>query len=190
MEITAKLSHLRISPRKVRIVADLVKGLDVTQAEQQLMFSSRRASRPLLKLLHSAMANAKNNFNLTKDNLYVFNIRVDQGSALKRWRARAMGRGAQILKRTAHILLVLASKKETAINKRKVKKQRPEVEEGLSGVSGVAPRGKTITPDKKIAIDKTDKKWASAKLRQEKKRFYTTDKFKGAAQKVFRRKSV
>jgi len=66
MEITAKLSHLRISPRKIRVVANLVKGLDVTQAEQQLMFSSRRASRSLLKLLHSAIANAKHNFNLTK----------------------------------------------------------------------------------------------------------------------------
>jgi len=54
----------------------------------------------------------------------------------------------------------------------------------------VAPKEKTITPGKKIVVDKTDKKWASAKLRQEKKRFYTADKFKGAAQKVFRRKSV
>jgi len=190
MEITAKLSHLRISPRKVRVVANLVKGLDAAQAEQQLMFNGRRASRSLLKLLHSAIANAKHNFNLTKDNLYVSNIRVDQGPALKRWRARAMGRGAQILKRTSHVLLVLAPKVEIASSKRKVKKQQPEVEERLSKASGVVPQEKAIAPDKKIAVDKTDKKWASAKLRQEKKRFYTADKFKGAAQKVFRRKSV
>lgn len=190
MEITAKLSHLRISPRKVRVVANLVKGLDVAQAEQQLMFNSRRASRSLLKLLHSATANAKHNFNLTKENLYVSNIRVDQGPALKRWRARAMGRGAQILKRTSYVLLILTPKTETDSGKRKVKNQKPEVEARLSQAPGVVPKEKTITPDKKTAIDKTDKKWASAKLRQEKKRFHSADKFKGAAQKVFRRKSV
>ena len=92
----------------MRLVADLIRQLPVEKALQQLEFSSRRAARPMAKLLKSAIANAENNNHLNKDNLFIKEIRVDQGSVLKRWRARAMGRAAAIRKRTSHISITLA----------------------------------------------------------------------------------
>jgi len=98
----AILKYLRISPRKVRLVADLIRGQNVQDAEQQLLFSTKRAAKPVLKLLKSAIANAGN-----LSNLYIAEIRVDQGPTLKRWRARARGRAAMIKKRTSHITIKL-----------------------------------------------------------------------------------
>jgi len=114
IEVRAKLNYLRQSPRKVRLLVDLIRHLPVETALQQLTFSSKRAARPLSKLLKSAIANAENNHHLAKDNLFIKEIRVDQGPVLKRWRARAMGRAAAIRKRTSHILLILAEIKPTA----------------------------------------------------------------------------
>ncbi len=113
IEVKAKLRYLRQSPRKVRPVADLIRHLPVDDALHQLSFSTKRAARPLFKLLQSAIANAENNNQLKKDNLFIKEIRVDQGPALKRWRARAMGRAAAIRKRTSHIFIVLAEIKST-----------------------------------------------------------------------------
>ena len=190
MEIIAKLKHLRISPRKVRLVTDLIKGLSVKEAEQQLAFNPRRASRPVLKLLRSAIANAKNNFNLTKEGLYVSNIRVDQGPSLKRWRARAMGKGASILKRTSHILLVLTGGDKDVAGVKPVKKLINQSATSIkSAQPALAKQGKLV----KIKQDKaksTDKSHASDQLRQDKKRFYSGDKFKGATKRMFRRKAV
>src|SRR3989338_7023577 len=107
MEVKAQLKHLRMSPRKVRLVANLLKGTGVIRAENQLKFLPKRATSPLLKLLKSAVANAENNHNLKKSNLYVSRIAVDGGPVLKRMRPRAFGRAAQILKRTSHVNLVL-----------------------------------------------------------------------------------
>ena len=111
MQVSAKLRHLRMSPRKVRLVADVIRGLDVKNAQNQLSFMNKRAAKPVLKLLNSAVANAEHNFKFKKDNLYISELRVDEGAILKRWRARAMGRAAPINKRTSHILIVLSEKK-------------------------------------------------------------------------------
>lgn len=110
MEIKASLNNLRMSPRKVRLVANLVKNMSVNKAENQLKFLPKRATGPVLKLLKSAVANAENNFNLKRGNLYISNIIVDGGPVLKRMRPRAFGRAAQILKRTSHISLLLGVK--------------------------------------------------------------------------------
>ena len=96
-----------MSPRKVRLVAHMLKNMSVYKAENQLKFLPKRATEPLLKLLKSAVANAENNFNLKKDNLYIAKITVDGGPVLKRMRPRAFGRAAQILKRTSHVNLIL-----------------------------------------------------------------------------------
>lgn len=113
MQTTAKLKHLRQSPRKVRLVADLIRTLPVERALEQLKFSSKKAAEPITKLLKSAIANADHNHKMTQDNLFIKEIRVDEGATLKRWRARAMGRAGAIKKRTSHITLVLAEIKET-----------------------------------------------------------------------------
>ena len=108
---SAKLSNLRIAPRKVRLVADLIRGTSVTNAQQQLKFSTKRASGPLLKLLNSAMTNAKNiKESVEDDSLYIKDIFVDEGPKLKRHRPRARGVAYQIQKKTSHITIILTER--------------------------------------------------------------------------------
>lgn len=107
MEVKAKLNYLRIAPRKVRLAADLIRGKSVEEAEAILNFTVKRTARPLLKLLKSASANAKENFHLEKENLYISKIIVNEGPKLKRWRPVSRGSAHPILKRTSNITLVL-----------------------------------------------------------------------------------
>lgn len=108
-ESTAIVRYLRESPRKVRLIADLVRGLPVDTALDQLRVSRKSASLPVAKLLNSAMANATSR-GLDKKALFVKQIMVDGGPVLKRWRARAFGRSAPIYHRTCHISVVLAER--------------------------------------------------------------------------------
>ncbi len=110
MEVKAKLSYLRIGPRKVRLVADIVRGWSVQEAMDHLKYMPRAAARPLFKLISSAVSNADQRGSVDVDNLYVKTICVDQGPTLKRWRPRARGRADRILKRTSHITVVLDEK--------------------------------------------------------------------------------
>ena len=105
----AKLSYLRISPRKVRLVANLVRGKEVKHAERQLQVISKRSALPVLKLLRSAIASAKEK-EIDKD-LYISQIRVDQGPPHKRGRSRARGRIFPIHKMTSHVHIEVAEKK-------------------------------------------------------------------------------
>jgi large subunit ribosomal protein L22 len=106
MEINAKLKYLRVSPRKARLIASVVRGMDVEGARAQLLFSKKGVAAPILKLLNSAASNAKNNFSKT-EGLYVKKIVVDQGPVYKRFRPRAKGVAGPINKRTSHITIVL-----------------------------------------------------------------------------------
>ena len=110
MEAKAKLTYLRISPRKVQIVLDLIRGKDVATAAAILMQTPKAASEPVLKLLKSAAANAENNFEMDPEKLYVAKIYCTQGPILKRMMPRARGGAAGIQKRTCHINMVLAEK--------------------------------------------------------------------------------
>ena len=125
MSVSVKLKHLRISPRKVRLVADLIRGKDVSQAKSVLDFTVKKSSLHLKKLLNSAIAAAKNDFSLDEKDLYISKITVDEGPRLKRWRARARGRAAEILKRTSHITLVLDKKEKADKKTKKHKKMEP-----------------------------------------------------------------
>ena len=111
MEVTAKARFIRIAPRKVRLVADLVRGLTAAEADAQLSFYRKEAARPLLKLLRSAVANAEHNFHLDRGGLRIKTLTVDGGPVLKRFRPRAFGRAATIRKRTSHIVMVLTDGK-------------------------------------------------------------------------------
>lgn len=108
MEVRAKAKYIKLSPRKVRLVVDIVRGMNVAKGIDQLSFINKKAAQPVRKLLNSAVANAENNFELQKDNLYIKDIRVDDGPTLHRWRPRARGRATPIRKRTSHINIVLA----------------------------------------------------------------------------------
>lgn len=104
---TAKLKYLKIAPRKVQLAANLLKGLAVNEAEAQLLMSSKRPNLALLKLLRSAVNNAKHNNQLNPERLFIKEIRVDQGPMLKRFMPRAMGRASEIQKKSSHIILIL-----------------------------------------------------------------------------------
>src|SRR3989338_313786 len=108
--VTAQLNNLRQSPRKVRMIVDVVRGKGVLKALQQLEFVIRRPAQPISKLLRSAIANAENNFNMVASNLYIKEFSVDEGRKLKRFRPKAMGAVGEIQKKTSHIHLVLAEK--------------------------------------------------------------------------------
>ncbi len=112
MEIIAHANHIRMSPRRLRIIADVVRGLSIDRAEGQLFSIARRATTPLTKLLHSATANAEQNFDCVRENLYIKSLIVNEGPMLKRSRPRAFGRATPIRKRSAHITLVIAEREE------------------------------------------------------------------------------
>lgn len=162
MSVIAKFRYLHIAPRKVRLVADAIRGKKVEKAQAILSFLVKKSSAPLLKLLNSAIANAENNFKLDKTDLYIQKIIVDEGPKNKRWHAQSRGRAAEILKRTSHITIVL---------------------ETLSGniKEIVKPAVKTVSEKKVIKtkkqIQKSGKKTTFLKKRPETK-------------KVYRRKSI
>ena len=106
--VTARANYIRMSPQKVRLVADLIRGRAVGEALNLLQNQPKRASRVLLKLLRSAVANAEQREDLDPDTLVVETITVDGGPVLKRFRPRALGRATPIRKRTSKILVVLA----------------------------------------------------------------------------------
>lgn len=110
MEAKARLSTLRSTPQKTRLVADLIRGKEVVEAENILRFTPRRAAKPILKLLQSAKANAVNNHDMFEDTLFVSKIMVDEGPVLKRFLPRARGRADLLRKRTSHITIVLEEK--------------------------------------------------------------------------------
>lgn len=127
MEVFAKARFIRMTPRKVRLVIDVIRGMDVTRAKAQLTFMKKDAAEPVLKLLESAVANAEHNFQLSRENLYVKAIMADGGPALKRWTPKAFGRAAPIKKRMSHISITLAEKVEGA-KKGKKKDVKPAKE--------------------------------------------------------------
>ncbi|TSC91588.1 MAG: LSU ribosomal protein L22p (L17e) [Parcubacteria group bacterium Licking1014_17] len=129
MKVTATLKYLRIAPRKVRLVSEVIKGMDAMAAINQLNYWAKRSARPIIKLLNSAMSNAHNNYGLVKDNLFIKEIRVDEGSKLKRFRAKGFGRAAPIQKKTSHITIVLDEKVAGLKADKKVKEEKPEVKE-------------------------------------------------------------
>ena len=108
----AILRSTRISPQKARLVADQVRGLPVAKALDLLKFSDKKAAHILYKVVYSAVANAENNNGADVDELKIASIMIDEGPILKRFMARAKGRGTQIFKRTSHISVVVGSGKK------------------------------------------------------------------------------
>jgi len=126
MPVISKLKYLRIAPRKVRLVADLIRRKKVEKAQTILDFTTKGAAGALSKLLKTAIADAHHNFQLDPSNLYISKITVDEGPKYKRWKARSRGIAAPIQKKTSHITLVLS---EIASGKKaeKVKKVKKPV---------------------------------------------------------------
>jgi len=163
----AKLSYADITPRKLRLVADAIKGLTVNEAEAQLSANPRRAARKVLKLLQSAAMNAKNNQKLDPDSMIVSSVRIDGAPSLKRWLPRARGSATPILKRRSHMVIVLEERE-------KIKPPR------------FKPKIAKVVKEKKIEKKEDDKKMPERELPEKKAPSSSPGFFK----KIFRRKSV
>lgn len=143
MKVKVKLKNLRISPRKVRVSANMIRGCMVDEAIFRLENTTKKSNEPLKKLLESAKANAVNNFNLNETELRVVEILVGEGATLKRWRPRAYGRASQILKRSSHIYLTLEElrdidndkfdDKNKVIKKENIKKKEKIIDDKTEG---------------------------------------------------------
>ncbi len=182
MPVTAKLNYLRIAPRKVRLIANLIRGKTVNEAQSVLKFTVKKSTEPLLKLLNQAVINARNNFQLEADNLYVSKITVDEGPKLKRWRPRARGQAYEIQKKTSHITIVLD---QISGKKKKVSKKKKPLTSGKSRAP-VSQEGKK--PDQaKEESDKKVFKTEKPKLRPETEK--PKPKSRKNIKKLFRRKS-
>lgn len=187
MQVSAKLKNLRISPRKVRLVADLIKGLDVADALNQMNVTIKRGNNPMKKLLSSAISNGENNFGLDKDNLYILDIVVGACATLKRWMPKAYGRAGVIRKRTSRIEIILEERIEGKGRKSKeemAKEKQKRIEEKKKTEKAVA-KAKDDGDEKE-----TVKKEAPAVKTTENKEIKKTEKKGGIASKIFRRKSM
>jgi len=121
MNITAKLNDYRQSPRKVRLVANLIRGKKALQAIDILTVTVKRASDPVIDLIKSAIANAKNNFSVAAEDLFVKTLTVDNGAILYRRMPKARGMATPIRKRTSHLTLTLGVKEKEAAPVKKIK---------------------------------------------------------------------
>lgn len=176
MKSIAKLRYLRIAPRKVRLVADLIRGKKVEEAATTLRFVPKRGADPVLSVLKSAIAAAKENFQVDEKDLYISKITVDEGPKLKRWRARARGVAAPIQKKSSHITIELDSKTDV---KERRKKAAPKVVKARTAAKAEAEK-----------IEDTD-----AKMIEEKEKFTRPElerKKEGrrGLGKIFRRKVI
>lgn len=144
--VRASLRYLRMSPRKVRLVVDGIRGLSVDAAERQLLFSPKHAAKPVLKLLRSAIANAEHNFKLQRAALSVSTIVADGGPVLKRFQPRAFGSAAAILKRSTHITLVLSAFEPSTTKDGAAKKahQDHSKQAKTHGVKKIAKKGRAV----------------------------------------------
>lgn len=185
MPITAKLKYLRIAPRKVRLVADLVRGKKAEEAQTILSFTTKKGAEPILKLLKSAIANAKNNSQLEESNLFISKITVDEGPKLKRWMPRARGQAALIMKRSSHILIVLDEIEHRKKKKKivKEKKRVPKTEAEIKKPEGETKKEKEEASKEEQTVSERPKK--QMRLEQEKKK----PKFVGGIKRIFRRKA-
>lgn len=187
-EIKASLNNIRMAPRKVRLTANLVKGMSVSRAKNQLAFLVKKPAPFILKLVNSAAANAKHNWQIAESNLFIKSIVVEAGATMKRWMPRAMGRASAIRKRTCSVILVLeeltpgGAKKKAAQKIDILKKDEalPEVQEKEKrtepAVKEISPKG--VAPEKPYG--------ASSESKQK----HIARQTLGNIKRVFRRKSI
>lgn len=189
MKVAAELKNLRISPRKVRLVTDLVKGMDTDEALVQLKNTVKGSVLPIEKLVKSAIANAENNFGLDRTNLYIFDIQVGEGPILKRWLPRAFGRATELYKRTSRVYITLEERIEGKNRKSKeqLEKERKDREEARKKME------QEILEKRKKEEEEGGKESevaAAPSLKKEKKEMESRKGGKGWMKKMFQRKSM
>jgi len=167
MKVHATLNNLRISPRKVRLLTHALIGVDTREALIQLKKQVKKSSNPLYTLLHSAVANASNNFGLDEENLYILSISVGDGLKLQRWLPRAFGRATPLIRRGSNVKITLEERIEG--KNRKEKKQpvekvvekdsdTAEIKDEKKGTKIIKPEGKQDLAKGKAVGSKVVKK--------------------------------
>nr|AMR07412.1 ribosomal protein L22 [uncultured bacterium] len=170
-----------MSPRKVRVSADIIRGCNIEDAIFRLNSTIKKSNEPIKKMLLSAVANAENNFNLDRNSLIISDIWVGEGISLKRWMPRAYGRASEILKRSSHIYIILdgiESDNKKSKKKLKINKSEKDITEGH--IETVEKND-----DKKDGVSRFSKK-GHYQLESKKKE----SREKGWSKKMFKRKSV
>lgn len=194
MKITAKLKHLRMSPRKVRLVVDVVRGMKTDKALDQLKFINKKATKPIEKLLKSGIANAEHNYELDKNNLYIKEIMVNEGVTLKRWMPRAHGRATPLRKRSSHIMLTL----DEIVKTEKKESKKAELEAPIKLGVKIMDSKKAFPVktkkqiEKKIVSEKKEEEKEIIDPRMQGRRGHSKiegGSSKGFVSKMFRRKS-
>jgi len=192
MRVSAKLNNLRIAPRKIRLVTNLIKKMDVDEAIDQLDVNIKKGSSPIKKLLQSAISNGENNFGIDRNNMYVYDVSVGAGTTLKRWMPKAYGRAGQILKRTSKIELILEERVEGKGRKTKEqldKERKARLEEKRKAEKErIKEQQETEKADDKLVTEGKSKLAEKAKDIEKPKK--AKDKKGGCGSKIFRRKSM
>ncbi len=186
MQVSAKLKNLRIAPRKVRLVANLIKGLDVKVAMDQIDANVKRSNDPVKKLLASAISNGENNFGIDRDNMYVRDVIVGAGPTLKRWMPKAYGRAGALLKRTSQVEIILEERVEG--KGRKSKEQLEKEKKEKMEARKKAEKEATKEEEKTEKSEKAATKAKEAKPMEEKGK--KVEKKGGLTSRIFRRKSM
>jgi len=186
MPLAVKLNNLRIAPRKVRLISDLIRGKSVNEAKVRLQFLTQKTVRPMVKLLNSAIASAKKDFKFEESNLFISKIFVDEGRKLKRFRPRARGQGYEIQKKTSHITIVLD---EMEKDLKKAGKPKKSLEPTVAVTEGQKGQKEGVTEE--IAPEKPVKE---KKPPESRKKFTSENEIKKqkvdrGIRKVFRRKA-
>lgn len=161
MEVKSVSKYNKISAKKARLVADMVRNQNVQKAFGMLSFTPKKAAKLIAKTLKSAVANAEHNFHADKDKLVISKIMVDEGPTLKRFMPRAQGRAGRINKRTSHITIVLEGE-EKADNKKEVKNASAKSLKKVSKIKEDSKIDKNLTKNsrssRKVASDNPEKK--------------------------------
>ena len=184
-EITVKLKYLKISPRKVRLVADLIRKLPVNEAEAQLFILPNRSAKPILKLLRSAVESFLKQKQAKYEHLWIKEIKVDEGPMLKRYRIRARGSVNEIHKKSSHITLTLEEKKESFSKYKFIKKEKKKKKAAEKKAGKENEEKREVLPQKEkkekkiISKEEKEKENMKPKKIKENKRFF----------KIFRRKT-
>ena len=145
MIIKTEANYIRVSPRKARLVADVVRGKRVEEAKDILRFTVKKSAAFFIKLLNSAEANAKNNFEISPETLYISKITVDEGPKYKRWMPRSRGQAFPIQKKTSHITLFLEPFEGKI---KKIKKDKKKIDKKIKTVKA-QKRGQKIEREKR-----------------------------------------
>jgi large subunit ribosomal protein L22 len=180
MEIKASINDLRMSPRKVRLVIDLVRKMPVDKALAQLKFTNKKATDPVIKMIESAIANGVNTYGVDRNNLFIKEIRSDEGTTLKRWMPKAHGRATVLRKRGAHVQVTLGELVDSGKHEKKVVKAEAPVK--LEDLSKEAEK-QTVK-----AAKKTNKGTEGSSSVKSKAKTKSDAPEKGFASKVFNRK--